>query len=68
MLSRSESQTRANPRTAAREMANLSLAEVAKRTGLSLSYLARIERLGDAPWHTANRLARIYGCGIDIFF
>lgn len=51
----------------AREAANLTLAQAAKRARIGIPYLRQIERRGvDSPW-TAERLASIYGVGITVF-
>jgi transcriptional regulator with XRE-family HTH domain len=52
---------------AAREAAGLSLEAAAKRAGLSPKYLRQLERNGSRSFATAERLARIYRCRVDLF-
>lgn len=52
--------------TVAREAAGLTIEQAAKKAGLSPEYLRRLERRG-APFYTAERLAAIYGCRMDVF-
>jgi len=53
--------------TAARERVGLSLAEAAKRGRMSVAYLNRLERSGDFPLVTAERLSRMYQCPLSTF-
>lgn len=51
----------------AREAVNLTLEQAAKRARIGVPYLRQIERRGvDSPW-TAERLASIYACGMNVF-
>ena len=50
----------------ARERAGLGLDQVARRLGLSASYLARVEREG-CCYGLAKRLASVYGCRLEVF-
>ena len=63
---RSSAMKATSPARAAREAAGLGREEVAKRAGITLTYLQRVERVG-ASYVLARRLARIYGCAIDSF-
>jgi transcriptional regulator with XRE-family HTH domain len=51
----------------AREEAGLSLEDAAKAARLGARYVRQLEMHGRAPYATARRLARIYGCRVDYF-
>lgn len=51
----------------ARQKAGLTLQEAADRARVCVDYLRRLEKLGGFSWPLAQRLARVYGCGPEIF-
>lgn len=55
-----------NRATEARKAAGLTIAEAARLARVSPAYLRRVEREG-ASFVLAQRLARLYGVGIDAF-
>jgi transcriptional regulator with XRE-family HTH domain len=51
----------------ARITAGLTLEAAAKRARITPQYLRQIEQANNAPYHTARRLAAIYGAPIQVF-
>jgi len=64
MRRRARSQARRKARVSA---GYATVADAARRMRLSAAYLARLEHGGCAPYHTACRLAAVYGCSMNIW-
>ena len=54
----------------ARKLAGLTQMQAAERTGLTQSYISRVElgRYEDLPGETMRKMARLYGCSIEDLF
>lgn len=55
------------PAEKARVAAGLTPDTAAKKLRICTPYLKRIERRGNAPYHLAMRLAKLYSCSAHLF-
>ena len=55
------------PSTTARILAGYPVAAAAKRARVTPKYLRDCERAQSFSWALASRLARIYGCSLNLF-
>lgn len=55
------------PPRQARERCGLTLAQAARRLGVSPAYLRQMERRVGWSWALAQRAARVYGVPLDLF-
>ena len=56
-----------NPRIAARERAGLSLDDVAAKVRISKAHIRQTELHGGCSFSLSQKLAKIYGCRMDLF-